>query len=101
MYLALQAQCQAAPMVILPAIDMGEIDVHLVHAPVFHLRRNGGDDGLELARKLPVARKIHRQQNRLRTQLGRLHHAHGRAHPKGARLVGGRGDHPAPNIVLE
>ena len=47
--LALQTQGQCAAQVLLAAFHVGEVDVHLVHPPVFHLRGDGRDDGLELA----------------------------------------------------
>ena len=92
---------QAAPALALPAGHLGQVQVHLVYAPVFHQRRNFGQHAFKLAREFAVFLKIHWQQQRLRAQLGRLHHAHGRAYAKLARCISGCGDHPAPGVVSQ
>ena len=48
---------------------------------------------------MPVLVKIHRQQNRLRAQLGGFHQTHGRADAEFAGGVGGSGDHAATCIA--
>ena len=78
---------------------IGEVDVDLIHAAVFHHRRDLGHDVLEGSRVLAVLGKVYRQQNRLRAQPRRLHQAHGRAHAKLARWVSGSGDHAAPGVA--
>ena len=97
----LDALGQYPATIFLAAGDFGEVDVHLIHPAVFHHRRDAGDDGLEQARIVAITVEVHRQQNRLRTQPRRLHHAHGRAHAKGARRVSGGGDHTAAGVVAE
>ncbi|OIQ64687.1 hypothetical protein GALL_537610 [mine drainage metagenome] len=83
----------------LAAGDLGEVNVDLIDTPVFNLWRNVGNDALEEAGVVPVLGKIDRQQNRLRTQLGRFHQAHGRADAKLACRIGGGGDDPAPGVI--
>ena len=73
----LDARGQHAPTLVLAAGHLSEVDVDLVHAAVLHHRRDGEDDLLEGARKLAVARKVDGQQDGLRAQARRLHHAHG------------------------
>ena len=85
----------------LAAGHVGEVDVDLIHATVFHERRDLGDDGFEAARKVPVTLKVHRQQNGVGAQLGGLHQAHGRADAKGAGGVGGRGDHTSAGVAQQ
>jgi hypothetical protein len=55
---------------------VGEIDVDLVYAPVFHERRDVGDDGFEALGVMAVLREVHGKQDGIRTQFGRLHHPH-------------------------
>ena len=55
---------------------LGKVDVHLIHPPVFHDRRDLGNDRFESLRIVPVLCKVHRQQNRLRTEFGGLHEPH-------------------------
>ena len=92
---------QHPPAFALAAGYLGKVDVHLVHPPVFHQRGDVGDDGFKALRVMPVLRKVHRQQHRLRAQLGRFHQAHGRAHTKLARRVGGCGNDAAPGVVAQ
>ena len=85
----------------LTAWHLGEVDVDLVHPPVFHDRRDVRDDGFEALGIVPVLRKVHRQQHRLRTQLRGFHQPHGRAHAELACRIGGGGDHAAPGVVAQ
>jgi hypothetical protein len=80
---------------------VGQVDIDFIDAAVFDVRRDGGHGVLEQARHLAVGVEIDRQQDGVRRQLGRLHHAHGRAHAQRARLVGGGGDDAAPDIVAQ
>ncbi len=98
---ALDQPCQHPPAFALAARHVGEIDVDLVDASVLDQRRDLADGGLEGARELAHLVEIDRQHQRLRAQLRRLHHAHGRADAELARRVGGGGDDPAPDVVLE
>ena len=88
-----------APAFALAARHMGKVNVDLVHTPVFHHRRDVGHDGLESAGVLAVLGKVYRQQNGLRAQPGGFHQAHGRAHAKLPRRVGGGGDHATPGVA--
>jgi len=85
----------------LPTGHLGEIDVHLVHATVFHHRGDLGDLLLEQARVLAVLVKIHRQQDGLRAQPGRLHQPHGRTHTELSRGIGRGRDHAPPGVARQ
>src|SRR3990167_9436562 len=97
----LNESSQHAPALTLAAGHLGEVDVDLVHAAVLHHRRDLQDGALEQARDAAHFVKVHRQQDGLRAELGRLHEPHGRAHAELARRVGGGGDHAAPGVARE
>ena len=92
---------QRPPAVPLATGHVGEVDVHLVNAPVFYLRRDLGNLAFEQARKAPDFVKIDRQHDGLRAQLGRLHQAHGRTDAKLPRRIGRGGDHAPANVIFE
>ena len=85
----------------LPARYVGEVDVDLVHTPVFHQRRDLQDDVLEAAREAAVFGKVNRQHDGLRAEFGGFHHAHGRANAKLPRGVSGGGDHAPAHITAQ
>ena len=97
----LNEPCQHAPTLALPARHMGEVDVDLVYATVLHERCDVSDDGFKTLRVMAVLVKIHRQQDGVWAQLGRLHHPHGRAHAKLPRGIGGGGDDTAPCVACD
>ena len=92
---------QRASALALPARHVGEVNVNLIHAPVFHHGRKFTHDVFEAARVIAVLVEIHRQQNRVRAQLCRFHHTHGRAHTKCTRRIRGRGDHTASGVAAD
>ena len=79
-----QPRQRAAAFALAPG-HVREIDVDLVHATIFHHRRDLGDAALEQARVPAHLLEVHRQHDGLRAELGGLHHAHGRTHAELAR----------------
>ena len=92
---------QHPPTFALATGHVSKVDVDLVHAPVLHDGRDVEDDAFEGAREMPVALKVHRQQEGLRAKLGGFHQAHGRADAKLPRRIGGGGDDAAPGVALD
>ena len=92
---------QHTPALALASRHIGEVDVHLVHTPVFHHRGNLADGVLEQARQAAHFVKVHRQHQCLRAEFGGLHHAHGRADTKLAGSIGGGGDDTPAYVVLQ
>eukprot|EP01136_Pigoraptor_vietnamica_P044545 Opistho-1_new@21414 len=66
---------QHAPAFALAARHVGEVDVDLVHAAVFHHRRDLADGALEQARDAAHFLEVHRQQDGLWAQFGGFHQA--------------------------
>ena len=85
----------------LAARYVGQVDIYLVNAPVFHHGGNFGDDSLEALRIFAVAIKMGGQQNGLRAQARGFHQPHGRAHAKLPGRVGGGGDDAAPGVAAQ
>ena len=86
---------------VLRARHLGQVEVDLVDAPVFHHRGDLDHGGLEQARVAAVLVEIRGQQDGIGRQGRGLHQAHGRVHAKGAGRVGGGGDHAAAGVMAE
>ncbi|MEY4026645.1 MAG: hypothetical protein RLZZ329_365 [Pseudomonadota bacterium] len=50
---------------------------------------------------MPIAVKVHGQQDGLRAELGRFHQPHGRADAELPGRIGGGGDHAAPGVAFD
>jgi len=83
------------------ARHVGQVDIDLIDAAVFDFRRDAQHGLLEQPRIVAVGVEVHRQQHRVRRQLGRLHHAHRRADAERPRFVGGGGDDAAADVVAQ
>ena len=81
--------------------QVGEVDVDLVDAAVFDLRRDRAHRLLEHARITAVFVEVGRQQHRVGRERGGLHQAHARIHAERARFVGGGRDHAAAGVVAQ
>ena len=97
----LNQTCQGLAAIALTTWDVGEVDVNLIHTSVFHHGRNFSHDTFKSVGIVTVLRKIDRQQNGVRAELGRFHDPHGRTHTKSPRCIGGGGDDTTAGVALQ